>query len=136
MSGHDGGSGDSRPSQGKEKPLEAEIVDEGASWSSGGSRTGRRGPVYFSSRVTFAPIDNTGCAAALVTLVLFIFSLSQWGLLAGIGFAVFHTIGNVIASVYSARRLMRGLAYNIWSLRITNWAASFFLTAWLAGGLK
>lgn len=137
MSGQDDGNRDSRPSPGEKKPLEAEIVDEGVSWSSvGGSQSGRRGPVYFSRRVTFAPIDNSGCAAALITLVFFLFSSAQWGLLAGIGFVVFHTIGNVIASVYSARRLMRGLAYNIWSLRIINWAGSFFLTAWLSGGLK
>lgn len=132
------GNGGAPASAGRERePLRAEIVEEGSSWSSGGGAYGGGGRQGWSGRtLSFAAIDNTGCAAALTTCFVFFLCLFQWGLLAAIGFIVFHTIGNVIASVYSARRLMRGIICNVWSLRAANWIISFFITAWLAGGFK
>ncbi len=122
----------------EKKPLEAEIVEEESSWSSGQGRGAYRpgGRQFFSRTVTFAQIDNTGCMAAFLTCFIFCTCLFQWGLLSAIGFLVFHTIGNVISSVYSARRLIQGLTYKIWTLRILNWVISFFITAWLSGGFK
>lgn len=124
---------------GGKKPLEAEIVESQTSYSSSGSNDsygGRRGRIYAGRTITFAPIDTTGCLAAFITLSIFFTCLFQWGLLAAIGFIVFHTIGSAIASVHTARQLIRGLPYNIWSLRIINWVISFFITAWLAGGFN
>lgn len=119
--------------------IEAEIVDSADSqegWKGQGNyTTGQaRGRTYMGRTLTFAPIDNTGCLAALVTVTVFMACLFQWGLLAGIGFLFFHTIGSIFSSLHTARQLVRGLPYNIWSLRICNWIISFFITAWLAGG--
>lgn len=122
------------------KPLEAEIVEEGTSYQSsrtgGGAYGGQRRREYVNRTITFAPVDTTGCLAALITLTLFFACLFQWGLLAAIGFIVFHTIGSVISSIHTARQLVRGLSYNIWNLRICNWVISFFITAWLSGGFE
>lgn len=138
MNKQNGNDENATPSGQDRKALEAEIVED-ETWSNGSGQNfykQRRRPFFSSQTITFAPIDNTGCAAAMITCFIFLCCLFQWGLLAGIGFIVFHTIGNIIASVYSARRLMRGLLYNIWNLRIINWVLSFFITAWLAGGFK
>ena len=122
------------------KAIEAEIVENGSSYQSSNTgadsyaRQGRR--AYARRTITFAPVDTTGCLAAFITLSIFFACLFQWGLLAAIGFIVFHTIGSVVSSIHTARQLMRGLSYNIWSLRISNWIISFFITAWLAGGFE
>lgn len=124
--------------------IEPEIMgEEDNSWSSAGSANSsykRKAwgtyRTYMGRTITFAPIDNTGCMAALITLTIFFACLFQWGLLAAIGFLVFHTIGSAICSIHSARQLVRGLPYNIWSLRLCNWIVSFFITAWLAGGFE
>lgn len=122
----------------EKKTLEAEIVEEGTSYQSSGRGGGRYGGrrAYVNRTITFAPVDTTGCLAGLISLTIFFACLFQWGLLAAIGFIVFHTLGSVISSIHTARQLMRGLPYNIWSLRICNWVISFFITAWLAGGFE
>lgn len=130
--------GNEESAGGEKKPLEVEIVENGSYYGSSGSRAyyGRRQGAYAGRTITFAPVDTTGCLAALITLSIFFACLFQWGLLAAIGFIVFHTIGSVLSSIHTARQLIRGLPYNIWSLRICNWIISFFITAWLAGGFE
>ena len=119
------------------KPLEAEIVESPqSSYEGRGNGPGNRRRIYAGRTITFAPIDNSGCLAAFITLCIFMACLFQWGLLAAIGFIVFHTIGNIISSIHSARQLMRGFMYNIWNQRIINWLISFFITAWLSGGFE
>lgn len=136
--GDNGSYGSPNSSTQSRKPLEAEIVETPANSQAGSGRgaDSRRTRYYTGKTITFAPIDNSGCLAAFITLCIFMACLFQWGLLAAIGFIVFHTIGNIISSIHSARQLMRGFMYNIWNLRIINWLISFFLTAWLAGGFN
>ena len=117
--------------------LEVEIINpdgsrekvdpgRGRQWRTSGNRT-------YGAAWNFAPMDNTGCAAAMVTLFLFVFCLSQFGALAAIGFLVFHTAGSVMGSIHFARRLLRGLPLNVWTWRVGNWIISFLLVAFLSG---
>lgn len=79
--------------------------------------------------------DGNACLAPCITLALFLVCLSQFGLLAAIGFLVFHTIGGIAGSLRSMRLLMAGRLVNPWAWRLGNWFVSFMLTLWLAGGL-
>lgn len=80
--------------------------------------------------------DGAGCLAPCVTFALFLVCLSQFGLLAAIGFAVFHIVGSIAGSIRSMRMLVIGRQPNPWSWRLGNWFVSFMLTAWLAGGFN
>lgn len=84
----------------------------------------------------FPPVYGYGCLPLAITIALFIICLGQYGVLAAMGFIVFHIIGAVAGGIHSARRLMSGLPSNPWAWRIGNWTISFFLTVWLAGGLS
>lgn len=85
---------------------------------------------------TATDADGNTCLAPCVTFALFFVCLSQFGLLAGIGFAVFHVAGSIAGSIRSMRRLMEGRPVNPWVWRLGNWFVSFMLTAWLAGGFN
>lgn len=127
--------------QNDEKPrvLDVEIIEPDGkggkkTWyyhsrsSDGASQTAYSG--YFSS----LPMGGAGCLAPFVTACLFFFCLGNYGLLAGIGFFVFHVIGAIMGSIQQARQLMLGLPASPWPWRVGNWIISFLLTVWLAGG--
>ena len=80
--------------------------------------------------------DGNTCLAPCVTFALFFVCVSQFGFLAGIGFAVFHVAGSIAGSIRSMRRLVEGRPVNPWGWRLGNWFVSFMLTAWLAGGFN
>lgn len=80
--------------------------------------------------------DGNACLVPCITFALFLVCLSQFGLLAGIGFAVFHLAGGVAGSIRSMRLLMEGRQANPWAWRLGNWFVSFMLTVWLAGGFN
>ncbi len=88
----------------------------------------------FGGYWTSGVIDSGGCMAPAITFALFFICLGHFGLLAAIGFFVFHVIGSILGGVWQARRLMEGAVYNPWAWRVANWAVSFMLTMWLAGG--
>lgn len=77
---------------------------------------------------------TAGCLPAVVTCALFLVCMAEYGLLAAIGFAVFHLVGNVLGSIRQTRQLMDGHIYNPWLWRTGNWLVSFLLTVWLAAG--
>lgn len=124
-----------RRATGGRPTLHGEIIDS-EEWGQPGGGYGRRQSYAYSRAFTLAPIDNGGCLASFVTVMLFLICLGQYGLLAAIGFFVFHLIGSILGSVHSARQLVRGLPYNVWSWRVGNWIVSFLVTVWLAGGLS
>lgn len=80
--------------------------------------------------------DGNACLVPCITFALFLVCLSQFGLLAGIGFAVFHLAGGIAGSIRSMRLLMEGRQANPWAWRLGNWFVSFMLTVWLAGGFN
>lgn len=125
-----------RKAAGHDRPtLHGEIIDSEECSQSGG-QYGRRQGFAYGRTFTMAPIDNGGCLSSFITVMLFLICLGQYGLLAAIGFFVFHLIGSILGSVHSARQLIRGLPYSVWSWRVGNWIISFLVTVWLAGGLS
>ena len=109
--------------------------------SSSGQRFYRVGGTFgngagFGRVWTATGADGNACLAPCVTFALFFVCLSQFGLLAGIGFAVFHLAGSIAGSIRSMRRLVEGRPLNPWPWRLGNWFVSFMLTAWLAGGFN
>lgn len=97
-----------------------------------GARWSQRG---FSGFWTASPINTGGCVVPAITFALFMVCLGQFGLLAAIGFFVFHVIGAIMGSLYQARQLMAGIPYDPWAWRAGNWVVSFSITMWLAGGI-
>lgn len=85
-------------------------------------------------RVWMGGTDQNGCMAPAITFALFMVCLAQFGFLAGIGFVFFHVIGAVMGVFRDLRLFSTGRVPNPWFWRIGNWAVSFLLTAWLAGG--
>lgn len=116
----------------------------GNAWGQGsasGARFYRVGGTFgngagFGRVWTATGADGNACLAPCVTFALFFVCLSQFGLLAGIGFAVFHLAGSIAGSIRSMRRLVEGRPANPWAWRLGNWFVSFMLTAWLAGGFN
>lgn len=106
-------------------------------WSSrmGGTFSDRAG-AGFGRVWTATGADGNACLVPCVTFALFLVCLSQFGLLAGIGFAVFHLAGAIAGSIRSMRLLMEGRQANPWTWRLGNWFVSFMLTVWLAGGFN
>ena len=109
--------------------------------SASGQRFYRMGGTFgngagFGRVWTATGADGAGCLAPCVTFALFFVCVSQFGLLAGIGFVVFHLAGSIAGSIRSMRRLVEGRAANPWAWRLGNWFVSFMLTAWLAGGFN
>lgn len=74
----------------------------------------------------------SGCAPAAVSLVIFFVLWAQYSLLAGLGFAVIHLLGNALGVYLQARKLVLGLPFNLWGWRVLNWLVSIFITMWLA----
>lgn len=126
------------PEQQKPKVMDVEIVENEESENRGAHRqrvwTSMGGGPYFGGYWT--PVDSGGCVAPAITFALFVISLGQFGLLAAIGFFVFHIIGAILGTIYQARQLMAGFACNPWAWRTGNWIISFMLTTWLAGGFN
>lgn len=115
---------------------DAEIVDQLGSTNSSSSNGWQSGSRQNIGGVwTYGPVRMDGCWPACVTFALFLVCLGQFGVLAAIGFLVFHTIGGAIGSVRAARALTFCILWNPWPWRVGNWFISFILTAWLAGGL-
>lgn len=119
--------------------------DAGNGWTQDGASGGRfyrvggvfsNGGAGFGRVWTATGADGTGCLAPCITLVLFLVCLSQFGLLAAIGFVFFHIVGSIAGSIRAMRRLVEGRQPNPWSWRLGNWFISFMLTAWLAGGFN
>lgn len=114
----------------------------GSGWQQEGGSGGRYWRVggTFNNGGTFGRVwtatgaDGAGCLAPCITFALFFVCLSQFGLLAGIGFAVFHLAGSIAGSIRTMRRLVEGRPTNPWGWRLGNWFVSFMLTSWLAGG--
>lgn len=78
--------------------------------------------------------EQNACLAPCVTFALFLVCLAQFGLLAGIGFVVFHTLGSLLGVLRHMRGFAEGRIHNPWPWRLGNWFVSFLLTVWLAGG--
>ena len=116
----------------------------GNGWSeqaSSGPRVYRVSASYSNGRGfgrvwTSGGVNGNGCLAPCITFAIFLVCLSQFGLLAGIGFAVFHAIGGIAGSIRSMRLLVEGQETNPWHWRLGNWFISFMLTMWLAGGFN
>lgn len=134
--------GSAQDTENKAPVYEAEIVapESSGSHAGGSKRAWQR--VYYQpgSSVNgvwmWSPLDSGGCLAGLITLAFLIACLGQFGILAAIGFLVFHTIGSIMGTLHSARQLMQGRIWNAWPWRIGNWLVSYIITAFLAGGFN
>lgn len=91
---------------------------------------GPQGKIVWS----YSNFNNPGCVAAAITFGIFLILVARYGLLAGIGFFVFHVIGSIINTMLASRALMAGRSYPLWPGRIINWLICALLTIWLAGG--
>lgn len=100
----------------------------GATFGSGGGGFGR---VWTASGA-----NGAGCLSPCITFALFFVCLSQFGVLAALGFAIFHLVGSIAGSIRSMRLLVEGRRTNPWTWRLGNWFVSFMLTVWLAGGFN
>lgn len=132
--GASGENGENIPHQ----TLEVEIINpdgsrEKVNPGAGRSWRARGGNFSYGTVWNYAPMDNSGCVAGLISCFIFLVCLGQYGALAAIGFLVFHFIGSIVGTFIFARRLMRGLAVNVWPIRVANWIISFALVAFLAG---
>lgn len=94
------------------------------------------GEQKFNGVWTFSPLDRNGCLGPAITFTLFVICIAQFGILAGIGFAVFYIIGAILGSLRFTRMLMEGRPCNPWGWRVGNWTISLLLTIWLAGGFQ
>ena len=88
----------------------------------------------FARLWSFGREDGNACLAPCITFTLFLVCLAQFGFLAGLGFVFFHTVGAVLGALSEVRRLAAGRVSNPWLWRLGNWAVSFLITVWLAGG--
>ena len=115
---------------------------QGGSVGSGGARFYRMRGTFDNGRAGFGRVwtatgvSGTSCLTPCITFALFFVCLSQFGLLAGLGFAIFHLVGSIVGSIRSMRLLVEGREANPWSWRLGNWFVSFMLTVWLAGGFN
>lgn len=127
---------DEKPDHGKSFVHEAEIIDNEPNKSN--QYTSDRNYRYQNIGPTFIgyPVNFGGCGPMIITFILFIICLAQYGALAGIGFLVFHIIGSILGSLRATRTMMLGYLWNPWPWRIGNWCVSFLLTVWLAGGFN
>lgn len=121
--------------------LDVEILEPESGRQNGGGRRESRGFQGFAQSgptrvLRVVRLNGGGCLAPAITFALFIICLGQYGLLAAISFFVFHVIGGIFSVSRAARDLSLGLPHNVWAWRCGNWAISFLLTAWLAGGLS
>ncbi|MBD5641985.1 MAG: hypothetical protein HDQ91_06165 [Desulfovibrio sp.] len=125
---------DDNTSKNKRQVLDAEIVgqEKQRDWQ----RERYAGQQGFSGVWTFSPMERSGCLGPAVTFALFLICIGQFGILAGIGFAVFYTIGSILGSVHFTRLLMEGRPSNPWAWRVGNWTISLLVTIWLAGGFQ
>ena len=92
-----------------------------------------------SSTTAVTTAGARGLTAGLapgITLALIIIAGIQFGLLASIGFMVFHAIGSVLNSMREMRSMLAGNPPNPWPGRILSWTISFLLVGWLSGGFQ
>lgn len=123
--------------KGNREVLDAEIVESANASANGRERFQRAYHVNFNNGSwRYANIDADGCLAPSISIALFLVCLGQYGLLAAIGFAVFHIIGSIAGAMRAARKLTLGQPFNPWLWRLGNWFVSFLLTVWLAGGFN
>ena len=87
------------------------------------------GQIWITSRG-----NSNACLAPCITFAIFLVCLAQFGFLAGLGFVFFHTIGSVAGTLRQMRLMTTGVMPNPWLWRMGNWALSFLVTAWFAGG--
>lgn len=122
------------------KALETEVVDSGHDSQGAGDQAQWRardpGQPPYGSVWTFSSLQPGGCLAPAITFALFMICLGQYGVLAAIGFFVFHTIGAVIGTLRASRLLASGILCNAWAWRVGNWVVSLLITIWLAGGFQ
>lgn len=137
--------------QDRERVIEAEIIHDsgddqhrGAYGRSGGrhgwgafrdSRSPWNGGLRFQTVWTSGGSRQAGLAPG-ITLALIVIAGIQFGLLASIGFMVFHAIGSVLNSMREMRSMLAGNPPNPWPGRILSWTISFLLVGWLSGGLR
>lgn len=98
------------------------------------SRSPWNGGMRFQTVWASGPGRSAGLAPG-ITLALIIIAGIQFGLLASIGFMVFHAIGSILNSMREMRSMLAGRAPNPWPGRILSWSISFLLVGWLSGGL-
>lgn len=110
--------------------LEPDSMSQDFSRSSNG--TGNFARANF---VSFYSANQNGCLATAVTFTLFLISLSQFGILAAIGFLFYHVILSIAGSIIATRKLVNGRPFNLWAWRFVNWTLSFALVAWQSGAL-
>lgn len=99
------------------------------------SRSPWNGGMRFQTVWTSGPGRSAGLAPG-ITLALIIIAGIQFGLLASIGFMVFHAIGSILNSMREMRSMLAGRAPNPWPGRILSWSISFLLVGWLSGGIR
>lgn len=124
------------------KVLDAEIVDSGSGISRPDS-VYQRGPsgngaIFIRST---GLVGTGGCAAGIITLGIALICLSQYGLLAAIGFYVFYLLGGLIGFFFLVSKTLKlGLlaprSASLWVWRICDWLISYFLAAYLAGAFN
>ena len=100
-----------------------------------GSRSPWNGGLHFQTIWTSGSSRQAGLAPG-ITLALIIIAGIQFGLLASIGFMVFHAIGSVLNSMREMRSMLAGNPPNPWPGRILSWTISFLLVGWLSGGFQ
>lgn len=144
---------DNGQSRDDERVIEAEIIHDGCDDGRGqgpyghscrggygqeqfrGSRSPWNGGLHFQTIWTSGGSRQAGLAPG-ITLALIIIAGIQFGLLASIGFMVFHAIGSVLNSMREMRSMLAGNPPNPWPGRILSWTISFLLVGWLSGGFQ
>lgn len=115
---------------------EAEIVGQENQKQQEWQRQRYAGQPIYGGVWSFSPMERQGCLGPAITFALFLICVGQFGVLAGIGFAVFYCIGAILGSMHFAKMLMEGRHANPWAWRAGNWTISLLLTIWLAGGFE
>lgn len=75
---------------------------------------------------------ENGCFSALLTVVLAISCLIQFGVLSAIGFLVFSGIGSMLIFFLRIKNIMAHKMFNPWIARVMSWACAYMLTMWLS----
>jgi len=75
---------------------------------------------------------ENGCFSVLLTLVLAISCVIQFGILAGIGFLVFSGIGSIFTFFLRVKSIMANRMFNPWFARVISWACAYMLIIWLS----
>ncbi len=89
-------------------------------------------PYSFGRAWSYTSYDVGMTPSTLISIILFFFCLFKWGVLAALGFFVFHVISIPLRAYYTVLLVIYGGFPNFWLQLIVAWGINLLLVSWLA----